>query len=443
MNLKEFLEATLFTIGNRIITAESLLKLSFLLLCILFLHYLIIGRFIPHFYERSRFSEKWKKRIRRNLNALFFFILLWAIISSLNLDIDLWEGTNFVLRLTTIFQILILIQLSRIIDWGISRYLLGSYNSKHGKTQDKTQDTNSENKGSRIVQSFVYLAAAILLVNNLNIDFTVIPIKKGDVESNITFSGILYFFLAFIIARLVIWILVNIVLFSYYKNKGIETGRQFAANQLFSYIAYTIAAIVGIKSLGVDMTLVWGGAAALLVGIGLGLQQTFNDFFSGIILLFERTVEVGDVLYIEGEIGIVRKIGLRASTVTTADHVSLIIPNSKLVMNKVTNWNHVDEKVRFTISVGVAYGSDTELVKKLLIDVGRNNFNVINYPPPLIRFKDFGDSALQFEMLFWTYSLINIEDLKSDLRFQIDRVFRENDIHIPFPQRTIWMNNQE
>ena len=163
----------------------------------------------------------------------------------------------------------------------------------------------------------------------------------------------------------------QLVLYRYYKRSQIDLGSQYAINQLLKYVIYTMALLWAISSLGIEMTVLWVGAAALLVGFGLGLQQTFNDFFSGIVLLFERSVEVGHVLNIGGMIGTVKEIGLRTSLIETRDSITVVVPNSKLVTDNVVNWSHFDEKVRFSISVGVAYGSDTKLVKRFFPKVSK------------------------------------------------------------------------
>jgi small-conductance mechanosensitive channel len=170
------------------------------------------------------------------------------------------------------------------------------------------------------------------------------------------------------------------------------------------------------------------------------LQQTFNDWASGIILLLERTVEVGDIVQVEeGTIGTVRKIGLRVSRIDTLENISVLVPNSMLVNDKVINWSHFDNKARFIIKVGVAYGSDTQLVKKLLLEVAETNDYVMKFPDPFVRFVDFGASSLDFELHVWSQALKTIEDVKSDLRFKIDAAFREHEIAIPFPQMDVWM----
>ena len=136
-------------------------------------------------------------------------------------------------------------------------------------------------------------------------------------------------------------------------------------------------------------------------------------------------------------VGTVKRIGLRTSLVETRDNKTVIVPNSKLVVDKVVNWSHYDDKSRFHLDLGVAYGTDTEKVKEILTKVATNNIYVLKYPAPFVRFKDFAASSLAFELHFWTKNFIIIEDIKSDLRFDIDKAFRENDIEIPFPQRVI------
>jgi small-conductance mechanosensitive channel len=173
--------------------------------------------------------------------------------------------------------------------------------------------------------------------------------------------------------------------------------------------------------------------------VGLGLQETFKDLFSGVILLFERRAEVGDVVEVDGLIGTVKRIGVRTSLVETRDNIVVIVPNSRLIVQHFVNWSHNDNKARFYIQVGVAYGSDTELVRQLLLDIARSNAEVIRHPAPFVRFVDFGNSSLDFQLHFWSHEFIRIEDVKSDMRFKIDQAFRENGVTIPFPQRDVWM----
>ena len=146
---------------------------------------------------------------------------------------------------------------------------------------------------------------------------------------------------------------------------------------------------------------------------------------------------MGDILEVDGEIGTVKQIGLRASVMETRGSVSIVVPNHKLVNEKVVNWNHNSDKVRFVIDISVAYGSDTTLIKKLLLKSVKNNPYVIDYPVPFVRFESFASSSLDFKLYFFTRNLLVIEDIKSDIRLEVDRLFRENNVSIPFPQREI------
>ena len=218
-----------------------------------------------------------------------------------------------------------------------------------------------------------------------------------------------------------------------------DPGRRNAVLQLFKYILYTIAVIAILNSLDVDTSLLITSTAALFVGIGFALQSTFLDVASGIIILFEGTIEVGDVIRIQttGLEGKVKAIGLRSSIVETPDSVSIIVPNSKLTTSNVVNLSFNDEETRFKVEITVAYGSDLEKVKEVLLACALSNDKVLKNPSPKVRFTNFGDSALEFELLVWSNYSFLIDEVKSQLRYEIDKRFRTARIEIPFPQRDI------
>ena len=292
------------------------------------------------------------------------------------------------------------------------------------------------------MQYVVYVLALLFIVQAFEINpefFTYPPAKGQDEGTPFTLVNILNAVFILLVARLISWVMIQLILKNYYKSKNINVGSQYAINQLLQYFVYVIAILMALEALGFSLTVLWGGAAALLVGIGLGLQETFKDLFSGIIMLFERRIEVGDVVEIDGLVGTVRRIGVRTSLVETRDNITVIVPNSKLIIDKVVNWSLNDKKARFYVAVGVAYGSDTELVKKILLNVARENAFVLRHPPPFVRFVNFGDSSLDFQIHFWSHEFLRIEDVKSDIRFEIDQAFRKNGVTIPFPQRDVWM----
>lgn len=220
------------------------------------------------------------------------------------------------------------------------------------------------------------------------------------------------------------------------KAGKLDTGREFAIMRISKYIFIIIYLILALIAFKVD----WKGFLALtplLIGIGLGLQQVANDIVSGVILLVEPSIRVNDVVEVDETVALVKEIGLRTSKVETRDGIAMIIPNHKLVSEKLINWSSNDTVTRFSIKVGVAYGSDVKLVEKLLSEAAWKHSKVITNPAPLILFKDFGESSLDFELIFWTNQLFVIEQVRSELRFMIDEAFRENGVEIPFPQRDL------
>jgi len=246
-----------------------------------------------------------------------------------------------------------------------------------------------------------------------------------------------------IIARIVFWGIKKFFLKRLFKLREVDIGRQYAVTQFAKYFIYVFAALLVLQSIGVKPTALLAGGAALMVGIGLGLQQTFNDLISGLILLIEGTVNVGDVVMVDNTIGTVRKIDIRTTHVETRDEVVKIIPNSKLVNENVVNWNHNIKPNRFQVNVGVAYGSDVKRVKAILLEALHGHDRILSSPNPQIQFKDFGNSSLDFEIYFFSHAYLGIELIKSDVRFKIMELFQEHNIEIPFPQQDLWLRNPE
>lgn len=216
-----------------------------------------------------------------------------------------------------------------------------------------------------------------------------------------------------------------------------ERSTMYALEKLAAYFVYTIATAIALESVGINLTLVLAGSAALLVGVGLGIQQIFNDFTSGLILLFGGTVKVGDIVEFNQTVGRIIEIDFRTSKIKTRDGITIIVPNSKLVSDNVINWTTMDDLTRFNVKVGVAYGSDTELVRSILTEVAKAHPAVDQAMPVKVQFKDFGNSSLDFEVFFWARNSWEIEFVRSDIRFKIDEAFRAKNIRIPFPQRDV------
>lgn len=227
------------------------------------------------------------------------------------------------------------------------------------------------------------------------------------------------------------------------ESQKLDRGRGKSFLQIVKYLVWLVGIVVVIASMGFQITLIIASISALLIGVGFGLQHIFNDFFSGIIILFDGSIEVDDVVEVEGVVGRVLDIGLRVSKVLTRDNVVIIVPNSRFTGRHVINWSHNEDLTRFYVPVGVAYGSDVRLVEKLLLDVAKAHSQIVKTPAPFVRFNDFGDSSLDFQLYFWTANDFLVENIKSDLRFEIDHQFRENKIVIPFPQRDLHLKTKD
>jgi small-conductance mechanosensitive channel len=220
-------------------------------------------------------------------------------------------------------------------------------------------------------------------------------------------------------------------------NNPDSKGRIDSFVQIQKYIISFIAFLVCLQFLKVDLTSIIVSASAVLVVISFGLQSLFTDFISGVIILFDGTIKSNDIIEVDKTIGKVEKITLRNTTLITRDDYVIIMPNRKFISENVTNWSHNNNTMRFKVTVGVAYGTDTRLVSKLMMKCADEHSLLSKSKKGFVGFKDFGDSALIFELYFWTTEIFRIEVVKSDLRFMIDKVFRDNGITIPFPQRDL------
>jgi small-conductance mechanosensitive channel len=261
-------------------------------------------------------------------------------------------------------------------------------------------------------------------------------------ELSLTIFELLTVLVLFIITKIVLW-LIKKALFHKKRLHSMDKGSSFALFQLIKYVVWIIAIALMLQAIGIDVTLLLAGSAALLVGIGLGLQQTFNDILSGIILLFEHSVKVDDILEIDGDMVIIQEIGLRTSKGMNRRQIVVILPNSQITTNKVINWSHQEQKTLFGIGVGVAYESDVDTVCRILEESILEHPQVRKSDFVEVRLTDFGASSLNFEVLFYSRNVFFIEKIKSDIRKIINKKFLKNNIIIPFPQMDVHMKSTE
>jgi small-conductance mechanosensitive channel len=264
------------------------------------------------------------------------------------------------------------------------------------------------------------------------IDYTLFKEGNLDIKVISIIKSIL-----FIIAVLFVLKLIRKTI---YKIDKIDSSKKYSIYNLVRYFVIFISILTGLQLFGFNLSVLVAGSAALLVGLGLGLQNLFSDFISGIILLLDSSVKVHDVIELNGMVCTVQEINLRTSIVLTRDDKYIILPNTDLTRNQLINWTHSERASRFEVTVGVDYSSDVHQVMAILKEAVDSQPAVLKVPGAFIRFTDFGDSSLNFSIIFWSEELFRVENIKSDIRIKIFELFKENSITIPFPQRVVHLN---
>lgn len=261
------------------------------------------------------------------------------------------------------------------------------------------------------------------------LNFKLFTVGKADISvSSLIFLVIFMLALNFI---------VKLIRKLIYRSQKLDESKKFTIFSLIKYVLYVVGFILGMNMIGINVSVLMGASAALLVGIGLGLQNIFSDFVSGIVLLLDSSIKVGDIIEVDNLVCQVKEINLRTTTVLTRDDKYVILPNTFLTKNNLFNWTHSNLNSRFDIQVGVAYSSDVQTVMDILKSVTAANPKVAKTPEPFVRFNDYADSALIFNVYFWSSDPFRVENLKSELRVKYFEAFREHDIEIPFPQRVV------
>jgi len=226
------------------------------------------------------------------------------------------------------------------------------------------------------------------------------------------------------------------------KRSKLDAPLQYAIARISGYLFILLGFYVALTAVGLNLSSLAVVAGAVGIGIGFGLQNIIHNFVSGIIILAERPIAMGDRVEVAGVAGTVSKIRLRSTEIVTNDNISIIVPNSDFVTNPVTNWSHGDARVQIRVPIGVAYGTDVEKLKTVLLEVAAENANVLKSPEPTVFFDSFGDSALLFELGVWTSEMTHSpRRFRSNLNFAIERKLRENNIQIPFPQRDLHLKS--
>lgn len=254
----------------------------------------------------------------------------------------------------------------------------------------------------------------------------------------ISVVSFLYFLVVIVLSVALSRLLVRFLKKNVYSQTEIDRGAQYTLSRLIRYVTITIGFLIALQMIGFDLSIlaVFGGLFG--VGIGFGLQNIFSNFASGIILMIERPIQVGDIVELDGILGKVEEIRFRVAVVNTYDNESIIVPNSDLVSERVTNWSYGgDTSVRLRIPIGVAYGTDIDKVEDILIGIAEDEERIMNNPVPQVFFKEHADSSLNFELRVWIASPVDRIRVRDNVRREIDRRFNEEGIEMPFPQTDV------
>lgn len=258
--------------------------------------------------------------------------------------------------------------------------------------------------------------------------------KSGGKTIDLTIGHLLLVVLAFVVATVVLRLIRSLIT----RKMDLENELKFKSIFKFiRYLVYLTVILITLSASGIDVTVLLTASAALFVGLGLALQDLFTDIIGGIFIMLDKSLSVGDVVEIEGKVARVFEIKLRTTRALTRDDKVIIIPNHKFISDIVFNFTQNHRTTREAVKVGVAYGSDTELVKKILLSCVIEQNGVLKSPKPFVLFEDFADSSLAFGVYFFITDSFSDPRIKSEIRFRIDKEFRKNNITIPFPQRDI------
>lgn len=306
----------------------------------------------------------------------------------------------------------------------------------------------------RLVSQSIYLIAAYIAIlsfkiNNNNVSFKEF-LNYKLVESktiNISFFQIIIVIILFFAARMSVNFAKLYFNRKFRQHKNYNPSTEYIYVQLSKYSIYTASILISLNLFNINLGLLLTGSAALLAVIGFIFQEVFKDMFSGLVLLFEGTLKIGDIIEIrdskfkEPVFARILKINVRSTQIETRDGNVFIIPNAKLTQEYVENWSQGNEATRSTIFINIQYGTDTSLVSNLLRQAALSHPKVKKSHPIQVRLKNFGENGLEMELLFWTENSWDISNYKSEIRMEIDRLFREYQIIIPYQQRTIHLEN--
>lgn len=328
-----------------------------------------------------------------------------------------------------------------------------SFFARSLRARFETSDENIEQIGlvlGFVLDSLILVLAVPLILMQWGFEWEEIRLwmisaltgfRVGNVEVSLStlLTGILVFAASLLLTR----VFNNWFRERFIARTRLDEGLKNSIGTGIGYIGFLISAALGITYAGLDLTNLALIAGALSVGIGFGLQNIVNNFVSGLILLVERPLKVGDWIGVGSYTGFVKRISVRATELETLDRQSVVVPNAELINSAVTNWMLKDKLGRASVSVGVSYSSDERQVRDILLEVAKHHDQVASYPAPDVIFKSFGDNSLDFELRVFLKDIGKVVPVSSDLRFAIRAALRDANIEIPFPQRDIHVKSTD
>jgi small-conductance mechanosensitive channel len=400
-------------------------------------------------------SLRWAAASRRLREArIYAWVLrLAAVVLAIVLGAEIWGEA----KLAEFLLVSLLRTLASVLVFGLLRYLV------HGGLEWATHSAVSRHAAligrntALVVQRLTWLGDVLIGVVMLSVLLMTWQVYDNSAEAitgllsvhatigsqQITIGLVLLALAALGVSYLASWMLQTLLTENVLARRHVDTGVSIAVTRLLHYALVSSGFVLALMVLGVDLTKMTLLASALGVGIGFGLQTIVNNFVCGLILLLERPLRVGDTIELGGQLAKIAKIGLRSTTVQTADQAEVIVPNTDLITNRVTNWTLTNRQARSVIPVGVAYGSDIALVIQTLRECALAHPGVLPSPEPQVLFRSFGDSALDFELRVWVADVDTRLQVDSDLHQDIDRRFRQAGLEIPFPQRDLHVRSEE
>lgn len=343
------------------------------------------------------------------------------------------------------FIFLVAAIMRRIIHRSLKRYLIGANIHLEG----------NRTTWLKLFSQSVYIMAAYIAVLSFNINNNDVSFEDFLTDNlinfkyfKVSFYQIIVIILLFFGARMLLNFLKLYFSRKFRNKEGYNPSTEFVYVQLSKYVIYVFVILFSLNTLKINLTSLFIGSAALLVGLGLGLQDVFKDMFSGLVLLFEGSIKIGDIIELKDSkfrepiVAKILKINVRTTQIETQGGNILLIPNAKLTQEYVENWSQGNSLSRFTIKVIVGYESNTELVCKLLKQAALSHPKIKKSQVVEVRLKNFSENGLEFDLLFWADQSWDIQLYKSEIRMEIDRLFREYQIKIPYPQRTITIHQE-